>query len=151
MKEKCERKGIKPEEIEDKLGDFVGSRVICKYLDKIPDLVEEIKKIPGLTVVKVKDYIKDPKPNGYAGYHLICKVLIPTKEGNKLLTTEVQIRTLPQDNWAAIEHEIRYKPKESNKEVDEEQLDKMFKKLAQACSVVDLLNMQIRDFYEENQ
>lgn len=147
LKAKCEKKGITAEEINDKIGDIVGCRVICKYFDEIPKLVSEIKLIPGLTIVRIKDYIANPKKNGYQAYHLLCKVSLSTREGNKLLSTEIQIRTKGQDNWATIEHEIRYKPEEDNENIDDEKLDSLLTKLAQACAAVDLLNMQIRDYY----
>lgn len=145
LEKKCEENGIAPEEIINRVFDIVGERVIVKYLDKIPELVEEIKKIPGLTIVEEKDYITNRKKSGYSAYHLKCLVSTPTKDGNKLLPAEIQIRTLSQGAWAIIEHGLRYKPKEGNS-VDEAELDKRFMELAERCRAVDELVVEIRKF-----
>ena len=56
-----------------------------------------------------KDYIKNPKPNGYRSLHLIIETPIYLLNQKKLMKVEVQLRTISMDCWASLEHKIKYK------------------------------------------
>ncbi len=143
-KDKVRRKKVPVADITNCIRDIAGARVIVKYKDWIPALVEEIKKIPGLTICGVKDYIANPKKNGYSGYHLDVVISTPTKDGNKLVPVEIQIRTLAQHVWATIEHEHRYAAAKAGKEVGSQKIDWLFRRLATACALVDKIVIAIR-------
>ena len=143
--EKVRRKKILVSEIPDKIKDIAGARLIIKYRDWIPMLVEELKKIPNLEVIGIKDYNSEPKQNGYSGYHLYVRVLTPMKDGSsKMVPVEIQIRTLPQHVWATIEHEFRYSAAKAGKEVGNKRINWLFRRLANVCALADKLTTTIR-------
>lgn len=91
------------------INDIAGVRIICSFESDIYRIVEMIKNQADIKVIKVKDYIMCPKPNGYSSYHMIVSVpvymshtVVPTK-------VEIQIRTIAMDFWASLEHKIYYK------------------------------------------
>lgn len=91
------------------LQDIAGIRVICFFEKDIKHLTECLKKQSDLIVIKEKDYISNPKPNGYRSYHLIIGVPIYYMDGMEYYPVEIQFRTISMDFWAAMEHRICYK------------------------------------------
>ena len=109
--EKCNRKGISitPESIEQNLFDIAGVRVICGFPSDIYMLSEAFLKQDDIFLITQKDYIKEPKENGYRSLHLIVETPIFLHNQKKLMKVEVQFRTISMDWWASLEHKIRYK------------------------------------------
>lgn len=109
--EKMARMGIPPtrENIENNLNDIAGIRVICSYIDDIYLLADALTKQDDIRLIRRKDYISNPKPNGYRSLHLIVSVPIFFAESTKEVKAEVQIRTIAMDFWASLEHQIKYK------------------------------------------
>lgn len=109
--EKLERKGfeISPESVENNLNDIAGVRVICSFKDDVYKLAEAFLKQDDVTLIETKDYIKNPKPNGYRSLHLIVEVPIFLEKEKRLMKVEIQLRTIAMDCWAALEHQLRYK------------------------------------------
>lgn len=106
------------------VNDVAGIRVICSFTSDIYRIADAIKKQTDVKVLKVKDFITCPKPNGYMSYHMI--VAIPIFLSNKVTDTkvEIQIRTIAMDFWASLEHKIYYKfegnaPERISKELKE--------------------------------
>ena len=62
-----------------------------------------------VTVIHVKDYIKNPKPNGYKSYHMVVTVPVYLTDGPVETKVEIQIRSVAMDFWASLEHKIAYK------------------------------------------
>ena len=91
------------------LKDIAGIRVICFFERDIRLLAGCLKKQADLIVISEKDYIKNPKPNGYRSYHLILGVPIYHLDGMEYYPVEIQFRTISMDFWAAMEHRICYK------------------------------------------
>lgn len=114
--EKMARLGIAPsrENIENNLNDIAGIRVICSYIDDIYFLADALTKQDDIKLIKRKDYISNPKPNGYRSLHLIVSVPIFFAESSKEVKAEVQIRTIAMDFWASLEHQIKYKKNVKN-------------------------------------
>ena len=106
---KCD---ITYKEMIDKINDVAGIRVICPIKKDIFTLRNLIVKIPGVNVIKEKDYVTHPKESGYSSYHLIVEVPISLSNSNIYVKVEVQIRTLAMDFWANLEHKMKYKAKE---------------------------------------
>lgn len=96
------------------LKDIAGIRVICYFVNDITRLIECLKKQSDLIIIKEKDYIKDPKPNGYRSYHLVMGVPIYYMDGMEYYPVEIQFRTISMDFWAAMEHRICYKSQPFN-------------------------------------
>ena len=100
---------ISLEAVEENLHDVAGVRVICSFIDDIYRIEESLLAQEDVTLIKRKDYIKDPKPSGYRSLHLIIKTPIYTENGKKDMFVEVQLRTMAMDFWASLEHKLRYK------------------------------------------
>ena len=83
--------------------------MICSYIDDIYLLADALTKQDDIRLIRKKDYIKNPKPNGYRSIHLIVSVPIFFAESTKEIKAEVQIRTIAMDFWASLEHQIKYK------------------------------------------
>lgn len=109
--EKLERKGleISIDSIEENLYDVAGIRVICAFVDDIYRVSEMLAKQDDVKVISQKDYIKNPKKNGYRSLHLVVEIPIFLSNEKKPMRVEVQIRTIAMDFWASLEHEIHYK------------------------------------------
>ena len=109
--EKMAWMGIPPtrENIEQNLNDIAGIRVICSYIDDIYLLAEALTRQDDIKLIRKKDYISNPKPNGYRSLHLIVSIPIFFAESVKEVKAEVQIRTIAMDFWASLEHQIKYK------------------------------------------
>ncbi len=109
--EKIHKKNIDIEELEEKIEDIAGIRIICKFVEDISLVVDIISSRGDMEVKEVKDYIKNSKPSGYRSYHMIVKYKVETINGTKVIPVEIQIRTLAMDFWAVIEHSLQYKYK----------------------------------------
>ena len=128
MRDKCRRKNL-PETPSSALYDIhdaIGIRIVCCFLNDIYENIDFIRSLPGCTIVKGKDYIKNAKPNGYRSYHMILKMPVRflgnTSETAALPCLEVQIRTIAMDCWASIEHELKYKHDIANPELMQQEL-----------------------------
>ena len=97
--------------IEKNLNDIAGVRVICSFPDDIYTLADYLEKQDDIKLIKKKDYISHPKPNGYRSLHLILEVPIFLTNEKKMMRVEVQFRTIAMDFWASLEHKIYYKKK----------------------------------------
>ena len=111
IREKLQREGIMatPAQIEKNLNDIAGVRVICSFLDDVYDIAEALLKQDDIRIIRVKDYIKNPKPNGYRSLHLIIEIPIFLQHEKHMVKVEIQLRTIAQDFWASLEHQMRYK------------------------------------------
>lgn len=95
--------------IEKELTDVAGIRVICGFLDDIYMLADCLLDQDDIKLIAKKDYIKNPKPNGYRSLHLIIEIPIFLQSEKKYVKVEVQIRTVAMESWANLEHRLRYK------------------------------------------
>lgn len=109
--EKLERYGKEPtlENMEKYIMDIAGVRVICSYIHDVYNLLELLRKQDDLTIVTVKDYIKNPKPNGYRSLHVIVRIPVYFLDKKEYIPVEVQLRTIAMDFWASLEHDLKYK------------------------------------------
>jgi len=146
--EKMARKNIpfSLENIEKYIHDIAGVRVICSYMDDIYSIAEALIKQDDITLIEQKDYIANPKPNGYRSLHLIVGVPVYFAEHKKIMKVEVQIRTIAMDSWASLEHQLRYKQQVLNSEEISEQL----KECADLIANIDSRMLSIRKKIEAN-
>ena len=109
--EKMKRKNIEisVQAIEENICDIAGIRVICCFPKDIYTLAEKICEQDDIRLIERKDYIKNPKPNGYRSLHLILEVPVFFMNEKKPMKVEVQMRTIAMDFWASIEHKLYYK------------------------------------------
>lgn len=92
-----------------KLDDIAGVRVICSFVDDIYMLADCLLKQDDIKLVSKKDYIKNPKENGYRSLHLIVETPVFLESGKRYMRVEVQLRTIAMEFWANLEHRLRYK------------------------------------------
>ena len=97
------------ENIQEHLNDVAGIRVVCAFIDDIYTIAELLSSQDYITVIQIKDYIKNPKPNGYRSYHMIVEIPVFFSKGKTPMRAEIQIRTNGMDFWATLEHQLRYK------------------------------------------
>lgn len=127
----------------EEINDIAGIRVICPLKKDIYSIKEFIENIPGLRVIKEKDYITNPKKSGYTSYHLIVEVPISLSRKLMYVKVEIQIRTMAMDFWASLEHKMKYKPKtEISKSASKELVSyaKMIQKLDQKMMILSSKN-----------
>lgn len=91
------------------INDVAGIRIICSFTSDIYRIADAITNQSDIKILKIKDYIKNPKPNGYMSYHMIISVPIYLSETVVETKVEIQIRTIAMDFWASLEHKIYYK------------------------------------------
>ncbi len=108
---KMEKKGVPltAEGIEETLNDVAGVRVICSFPEDVYMLADALLSQDDITLVQKKDYIQNPKPNGYRSLHLIVTVPIFLAKEKRVMKVEIQLRTIAMDFWASLEHQLRYK------------------------------------------
>ena len=97
------------ENIEKYIYDVAGIRVICAFPADIYAISDALLRQDDVRLIEVKDYIKNPKSNGYRSLHLIIEIPIFLHDEKRYMKVEVQFRTLSMDWWASLEHKIKYK------------------------------------------
>ena len=111
IREKLTRRGIPVtvENIEACLNDVAGVRVICAFPEDVRTLAKALLKQDDVELIEQKDYILNPKENGYRSLHLIVTVPIYLAHEKRKMRVEIQLRTIAMDFWASLEHQLRYK------------------------------------------
>lgn len=130
--------------VEKHIFDVAGVRVICSFLDDIYLLRDCLLQQDDITLIREKDYIKDPKPNGYRGLHLIVEVPIFLQNEKRQMKVEVQFRTIAMDFWASLEHKLRYK-----KNLSEELSQSLEKELYECASMTELLDEKMQNIRQQ--
>ncbi|MDP4133314.1 MAG: GTP pyrophosphokinase family protein [Bacillota bacterium] len=100
---------ISVQSVIENINDVAGVRVICSFVDDIYEIADIFSKQDDITVLKIKDYIKNPKPNGYRSYHMIVEIPVFFADHKRPMKVEVQFRTIAMDFWASLEHKMKYK------------------------------------------
>ena len=111
IEEKLERLGkeVSIEAAKDNIFDIAGIRVVCNFVEDVYTLADMLIAQNDITLITKKDYIENPKPNGYRSLHLVISVPVFLLDGRAEVPVEVQIRTVAMDFWASLEHNLRYK------------------------------------------
>ena len=97
--------------IRENLFDVAGIRVICHYVEDIYLLRRLLLSQDDVSLLRERDYIEKPKPNGYRSLHLVVQIPVFLSQEVTKVPVEIQLRTIAMDFWASLEHEIRYKSK----------------------------------------
>lgn len=146
--EKMHRRNIpfSTEAIEENLFDIAGIRIVCSFREDIYFLADCLLKQDDVTLIERKDYITNPKSNGYRSLHLIVETPIFLKNNKKMMKVEVQLRTIAMDFWASLEHKLKYK-----KDVDYESLTQELYECAEESAILDMKMDSIRKKIERLQ
>lgn len=91
------------------LNDIAGIRVVCFFCDDIYQIAEGVKRQSDITVLKEKDYVKNPKKSGYQSVHLIVGVPVTYNDKTEEVRVEIQIRSFAMDYWAELDTQMCYK------------------------------------------
>ena len=128
--------------------DAAGVRLVCPFIQDIDRTAELIRAIPGVQIQTEKDYIRNPKPNGYRSYHMILSMPLRfLGNSQKTVWLEVQLRTIAMDCWANIEHQLKYKQNIP----DQALLVQELKRCADEITSTDLSLQTIRDLIEQHE
>lgn len=140
--EKLQRKNLPltSASAQENLMDIAGVRVICAFVDDIYRVARMFEQQDDITIICVKDYIRNPKPNGYRSYHVVVEVPVFFSTHVEPVRVEVQIRTIAMDFWATLEHDLYYK----EKDVNSEELYSRLKKCADTITETDVEMQKIR-------
>ena len=125
------------------VNDIAGVRLICSFTSDIYRLAEMIGNQSDLKVLSIKDYIKNPKKNGYKSLHMIVEVPIYSSKGPLKEKVEIQLRTVAMDYWSVLEYQIFYKKTEN------EEVAKELKTYADEISELDAKMLKLRDKIEK--
>lgn len=136
---------LTPESARKNLLDIAGIRVTCCYISDIYAIVEMLCRRDDFTVIKQKDYIKNPKPSGYRSYHLIVNVPVYLSTQKQYAPVEIQIRTIAMDFWASLEHQLKYKPSASITPEISEELKECAERIAETDLQMQRIFMEIND------
>ena len=111
IERKLQKKGLPMtlEAMEQNLTDIAGVRVICPFPDDVYRLAESFLLQDDIVLLEKKDYIRNPKPNGYRSLHLVVEIPIFLTKEKRMMKAEIQLRTIAMDCWASLEHQLRYK------------------------------------------
>ena len=132
------------ENIEQQLNDVAGVRVICGLPSDIYELADAFLRQDDVRLIMKKDYIANPKENGYRSLHLIVEIPIFLHDEKKMMKVEVQLRTISMDWWASLEHKIRYK-----KYIDivvEESVANELRTCAETAAALDMRMEQLQKY-----
>ena len=144
--EKLQRRGypISVDSVLDNLHEVAGVRVICSFIDDIYKIAAILGAQDDVTVLEIKDYIKNPKPNGYRSYHMIVEIPVFFSDRKQPMKVEVQIRTIAMDFWASLEHQMKYKK-------DVPGSEDLVNRLSQIADRINQTDMEMQEIREEIQ
>ncbi|MCU7556215.1 GTP pyrophosphokinase family protein [Macrococcus capreoli] len=144
LREKLQRKGIDftLDAIRENIFDIIGVRIVTTFEEDVYKIYEILSRRSDLRVIRVKDYIKHPKPSGYKSLHLIVETELVLSEGVKWIPAEIQIRTLAMDFFASTEHKLQYKY--NTKQLSDEIRNEL-RAVADASSELDRKMTEVRN------
>jgi putative GTP pyrophosphokinase len=130
--------------IEKNINDIAGIRIICSFPQDIYTLADCLISQDDITLINKKDYVKNPKPSGYRSLHLIVSVPIFLQNEKRNVKVEVQLRTIAMDNWASLEHKLRYK-----KNLPKEQLKQLSVELSECAKMSAELDYKMQSIHDK--
>ena len=141
---KLQKKGypLSAKSAQKHLMDIAGIRVVCYYVNDIYAIAELLSTRDDFKLVKIKDYIRSPKPSGYRSLHMIVMVPVYLATCRREVPVEIQIRTIAMDFWASLEHQLRYK---TDSTVPPELRDE----LHDLAGTIAMTDLRMQDIYEQ--
>ena len=143
--DKLRRRGLEvsTDSVMKNLNDVAGIRIICSFVNDIYEVANMFASQDDVTVLEVKNYIENPKPNGYRSYHMIVEVPVFFANKKQNVKVEVQLRTIAMDFWATLEHSIKYKKDVENADEIVNELKKCADLIAETDLKMQSINEQI--------
>ncbi len=142
---KMQRNGIALtiDNMEKQVMDIAGIRIICSYIDDIYQLADALLNQDDVTLIQRKDYIANPKKNGYRSLHLVVSIPVYFARQKKQIPVEVQIRTIAMDFWASLEHQMKYKQELKNQDIIIDRLHSCADRIADLDKEMQDIRLQI--------
>lgn len=145
--EKLERKGyaVNPQNARDHIYDIAGIRIVCPFesdIEVIRAYIDKLQRENSLKIIEIKDYINNPKPNGYKSLHVIVEIPVKLLANTEQVKVEIQIRTVAMDFWACLEHKILYK-----KDIEDD--DELRQRLKKCATMISYLDKEMFEINEE--
>jgi putative GTP pyrophosphokinase len=123
------------------LFDLAGVRLVCRFFNEVYEITRILQETEGIEIQTIKDYVENPKPNGYRSIHIILRVPVTDAEKTCMQYVEVQIRTIAMDFWASLEHELKYKKNISDAEL-------MYGELKTCADEIISVDLKMQTIYE---
>jgi len=144
IKNKLENLGhkVSVDAIEQILNDVAGIRVVCSFVEDVYSIAKALLKQDDIKLITAKDYIQNPKENGYRSLHLIVEIPIYLSHHKRLMKVEIQLRTIAMDFWASLEHQLNYKK-------NHVLTDQMKEELLQCAQISAQLDAKMDDLRKE--
>lgn len=141
---KLARKGLPAtaKNVQENLFDIAGVRVICSYISDIYMLRDMLLCHKDIRLLREKDYIKNPKPNGYQSLHLVVECILYMAGREYPVNVEIQLRTNAMDCWASLEHELRYK-------AEQEIPEYISQDLVECAEIISLVDRRMERIYHQ--
>lgn len=138
IQEKLERRGysFNTKNALEHIHDIAGLRIVCPFETDIfivKNYIDKLEREGSVKIIEVKNYIENPKPNGYRSLHVIVSVPVKLLDTTEWFDVEIQIRTVAMDFWACLEHKILYK----KTNIEDKTLSERLKKCAEMISFLD--------------
>lgn len=148
--EKLQRIGLEPtiENAKENIFDIAGIRIICAFIADIYNVLDLLSKQKDFKIVEVKDYIQNPKENGYRSLHVHIEYPVFLSSGVVPTRVEIQFRTIGMDFWASIEHKIYYKYREKAPNLIQNELKACAEMVASLDERMYKMKQIINDFME---
>lgn len=145
--EKLNRKGyeVTLDNMVNKLDDIAGIRVVCPFISDVYAVADMLTKQDDIRLIEKKDYVENPKGNGYRSLHLVLEVMVFLSDRKQPVRVEVQIRTIAMNFWASLEHQLRYK---SHSEISES-ISEDLKECAEIIALTDKRMQRIKEQIDE--
>jgi putative GTP pyrophosphokinase len=146
IRKKSRRMGLTSDfdSIEKNIHDIAGIRIICPFVDDIYMLVDCLVSQDDIKLIQKKDYIANPKENGYRSLHLIVEIPIFLQNEKRPVKVEIQLRTIAMEFWANLEHRLRYK-KDKSKDV----LNEISDELSECAKICAMLDAKMKNIHEK--
>lgn len=130
------------------INDIAGIRVTCSFTSDLYLIADMISRQTDLTILTIKDYMKNPKESGYRSYHMLVSVPVFLSDSVVETKVEIQIRTVAQDFWATLEHKMHYKFEGNGPEYITKELKQCAKYIADLDEKMQELNNEIQKYGE---
>lgn len=147
--EKMRRRGfpLTMESMQENVFDIAGIRAVCSFVDDVYFVADCLRDQDDITIIQVKDYIKEPKDNGYRSLHMIIELPIFLQAEKRFMKVEVQLRTIAMEFWANLDHKMRYK-KNIDPDVEKKIEDELLE-CALLSADLDARMQSVRDIIEK--
>jgi putative GTP pyrophosphokinase len=131
------------------INDLVGLRIVCTFIEDISSVETAIQNTFQITEVERKGSNYSFKEFGYESTHILIKIpedIIKKRGKAGCDIAEIQVRTILQDAWAEVEHELVYKAEFTP---FDEPMKRKLAAVNASLSLADIVFQEIRDYQRQ--